>query len=224
MKRTASFLLAAFFMVMAPVHAEEAAQPEDKLPWWPTAAQPGPVKDEARGGFWWWPSAPGDVKGLWGNRGYAYVNKIIYDWHGSGTVKNVQVRISDVGYVETEQKPSLMVKRIIRSPKVQFKDNAAAVQPEHEAILKKAVATLKRNEEASVLIAAHDDASELGTARTQAVEKFLVGQGVAGERIKVLAPEKLRESGLSPKQAQEPGTILLIIAEMKEVMIPGPKE
>ena len=203
-----------------------AVQPKDKLPWWPTDAQPGPVKDEERGGFWWWPSKPGTVKDLWGNRGYAYVNKIIYDWHGrGGSRKDVEVKISDVGFagVETEEKPSLLVKRIIRSEKLQFKDKTAEIKPQHAALLKKAAETLKQNKDADILVAAYNDTSELGAARTQAVEKFLMGQGVPQERIKIMASEKLREAGLFSKRPPEAEAVVFIIAELKEVMIPGPK-
>ncbi len=30
---------------------------QERFKWWPTDAQPGPVKDEVRGGYWWWPLA-----------------------------------------------------------------------------------------------------------------------------------------------------------------------
>jgi outer membrane protein OmpA-like peptidoglycan-associated protein len=238
-----------------------AVPPEDKLPWWPTDAQPAPVKDEQKGGFWWWPKTPGTVKELWGNRGYAYVNKLIYDWHaGGGTggtggtsgagktggtggtartggaggtgssggtgdaMKNVQVRINDISFPETEQKPSLLVKRTVRSQQLQFKDTALEITPEHAAILKKAAATLKRNKDANILITAQKDTPELGSARTQAVLKFLTDQGVAPERIYILAPEKFQEAGLSSKEPAAPGTVQVLIAEVKEVMIPGPKD
>jgi outer membrane protein OmpA-like peptidoglycan-associated protein len=244
-----------------------AAPPEDKLPWWPTDAQPAPVKDAQRGGFWWWPRSPGTVKDLWGNRGYAYVNKIIYDWHGGGTggtggiggtggttggtggtsgtggtggtggiggtggttggtggaLKDVQVKINDIGFPETEKKPSLLVKRTIRSEQLQFKDNNVEIKPEHASLLKKAAASLKRDKEANVLITASNDTPELGSARTHLVEKFLMDQGVAQERIYILAPEKFQEAGLSSKEQPKPGTIQVLIAEVKEVMIPGPK-
>jgi outer membrane protein OmpA-like peptidoglycan-associated protein len=242
MNRNAILFITLFFIAMPSVYAQTpetatvpavveqpkkaaAAQPVDKLPWWPTDAQPGPVRDEQRGGFWWWPSAPGTTKDLWGNRGYAYVNKIIYDWQGGGSAsrKSVQVRISDVGFVETEQKPSLLVKRIIKSQKLQFKDNTAEIKPEHAVILKKAAETLKRNKDAEVLITAYSDTSEIASARTQAVQKFFIDQGILQERIKVLAFEKFREAGLFSKRSPEAGAVVFVIAELKEVMIPGPK-
>ncbi len=208
---------------VAPTKKVAAPQPEDKLPWWPTDAKPAPVKDEQRGGFWWWPDEPGSVKELWGNRGYAYVHKIIYDWQGTGSVKNVQVKISDVGFVETEDKPSLLVKRIIRSQKLQFKEKMVEIKPEHAAILKKAADSLKRDKAVDILLTAYNDTSDIGSARTQAIEKFLMDQGVLKERIKILASDKFLEAGLFSKRPPEPGAVVLVIAELKEVMIPGPK-
>jgi outer membrane protein OmpA-like peptidoglycan-associated protein len=223
MKRTAILFITLFFIALSSAGAQNAPKAEDKLPWWPTDAQPAPVRDEEKGGFWWWPSAPGTTKELWGNRGYAYVNKLIYDWHGRGTAKNVQVRISDVGFVETEKKPSLLIKRIVRSQKLQFKDSAVDIKPEHTVLLKKAAETLKRNKDAEVLITAYNDPSEIGSARTLAVVKFLMDQGVLPERLKVLTSDKFREAGLFSKRPPDPGAIVFIIAELKEVMIPGPK-
>ncbi|MDD5195846.1 MAG: hypothetical protein PHQ96_09280, partial [Candidatus Omnitrophica bacterium] len=57
--------------------AEEQAL-QERFKWWPTDAKPAPVKDRQRGGYWWWPNAPGKVSPLWGNRGYCYVRKIIF--------------------------------------------------------------------------------------------------------------------------------------------------
>ena len=56
---------------------EESRKQENKefqkrFAWWPTDAQPGPVKDSEKSGYWWWPAQPGQ-KTPWGNRGYVYV-------------------------------------------------------------------------------------------------------------------------------------------------------
>jgi len=249
-----------------------APQPADKLPWWPTDAQPAPVKDAQKGGYWWWPKTPGKVKDLWGNRGFAYVNKIIYDWRGTGTgvpggtgatngiggtgatdgasqtgaasgtagtartgatggttggtggaLKDVQVKINDIGFPVTEEKPSLLIKRTVKGHLLQFKENTVDITPEHAAILKKSAASLRRSKDADVIISAYKDTSALGVARTRAVEKFLTDQGVAPERIYVITPEKFQEAGLISKEEPAAGTIQVLIAEVKEVMIPGPK-
>jgi outer membrane protein OmpA-like peptidoglycan-associated protein len=227
MKRSAIIFIAVFLVAISPALARTSAKaaaslPEDKLPWWPTDAQPAPVKDDQRGGFWWWPSSSGTTKDLWGNRGYAYVNKIIYDWNDGRSMRSVQVNISDVGFVAAEKRPSLLIKRTIRSLKLRFKDNTAEIKPEHAVILQKAFESLKLNKDASVLVAIHNDTLELGRARTQAVEKHLMDLGVVQDRINVLASEKLQQAGLSAKQPLEPGTVQLIVAEVKEVLIPGP--
>ncbi|MFA5500550.1 MAG: hypothetical protein WC404_05685, partial [Candidatus Omnitrophota bacterium] len=31
---------------------------QERFSWWPTDAQPAPVKDEVKGGYWWWPTRP----------------------------------------------------------------------------------------------------------------------------------------------------------------------
>lgn len=200
-----------------------APQTEDKLPWWPTEAQPAPVMDKERGGFWWWPSDPGTAKGLWGNRGYAYVNKVIYDWRGSGVVRNIQVNIYNVGFAETEDKPSLLIKRMVRDQKYHFKGNDVDLKPEQAANLKKAAESLKRNKEANALIASFNDAPELGSTRARLLEQALLEQGVLQDKIKIISSEKFQESGLGSKQPQDAGTVQLIVAEIQEVMIPGPK-
>jgi hypothetical protein len=53
-------------------YAQENKDFQKRFEWWPTDANPGPVKDEVRSGRWWWPKQPGQVK-PWGNRGYIYV-------------------------------------------------------------------------------------------------------------------------------------------------------
>ncbi len=57
-------------------HDEEMAQ---RFSWWPTDAKPGPVKDENKSGYWWWPDTPG-VARPWGNQGWIYVRKVIFDY------------------------------------------------------------------------------------------------------------------------------------------------
>jgi hypothetical protein len=47
---------------------EEIQAMQENFKWWPTDAQPGPVKDAQRSGYWWWPNEPGTAK-PWGNRG-----------------------------------------------------------------------------------------------------------------------------------------------------------
>ncbi len=67
----AMFALASFVNVHQG-YAQENKDFEKRFEWWPTDANPGPVKDEVRLGRWWWPQQPGQVT-PWGNRGYIYV-------------------------------------------------------------------------------------------------------------------------------------------------------
>lgn len=39
----------------------ELEELQKEFSWWPTDAKPSPVKDEERGGYWWWPNQPGKV-------------------------------------------------------------------------------------------------------------------------------------------------------------------
>jgi outer membrane protein OmpA-like peptidoglycan-associated protein len=227
------FILALLVFGIAPAHlgrAEgpqaSAAAPQDKLPWWPTDAQPGPVQDKENGGYWWWPSTPGTVKDLWGNRGYGYVNKLIYNWRG-GVGKNVQVTVTDVKFVETEPKPSLLIKNRIRDLNLHFEDNTSAIGLAQAPMLKKVLESLKLNPKASILItsdAATGEAAALGEKRAKAVESYFLEQKVAKERIKVVGEGKFEEAGLSSKKQKDPGRVQVLIAEVVEVMVPGPKE
>jgi hypothetical protein len=46
---------------------------QEKFHWWPTDAQPSPVKDADMGGYWWMPTQPG-ASTPWGNRGNILYN------------------------------------------------------------------------------------------------------------------------------------------------------
>ncbi|MCK5655965.1 MAG: hypothetical protein KAI03_06725, partial [Candidatus Aureabacteria bacterium] len=75
MKMTAVFLSCLFIFgalcgsVNNAVFAEENSE---NFQWWPTDAKPSPVEDEDRGGYWWWPDVPGNMR-PYGNRGFVYV-------------------------------------------------------------------------------------------------------------------------------------------------------
>src|SRR3990167_9040476 len=88
---------------------KEMHELQEHFKWWPTDAQPGPVKDEVRGGYWWWPKEPGEAR-PWGNRGYVYVYKIIYDY------KEEELPSPK----PQELRPSLLIKKIIKNVKIYF--------------------------------------------------------------------------------------------------------
>ena len=87
--------------------AEELKKLQEEFAWWGTTdAQPAPVKDKERGGYWWMPKGPGPTSPkLWGNRGYIYVYKIIFDY------KEDELPAPK----PQEMRPSLLIKKIIRT-------------------------------------------------------------------------------------------------------------
>ena len=120
---------------------------QKKFSWWPTDAKPAPVKDEARGGYWWWPNEPGKVGPLWGNRGYIYVYKIIFDY------KSEELPPAK----PQELRPSLVIKKIIKNVKIYFDYNKSLIREDAATMLSKAVGTLDRNPEADILITGNCD-------------------------------------------------------------------
>ncbi len=205
----------------------EIEQTQKDFEWWPTDAKPVPVKDEARGGYWWWPTQPGS-KGplsLWGNRGYVYVYKIIFDYK-SDELKEPKPQ---------EMRPSLIIKKIIKNIKVYFDYNKSTLREDAEAILKKAVFTLKNNPEADILITGNCDTrgsetynEKLGRKRAESVKKFMLDEGIDEARIRIVSRGKL--DAVAPVTdlvgMQKDRNAQFMIAEVEEVMIPyaGKKE
>src|SRR3989338_8798770 len=101
---------------------------QSSFQWWPTDAKPGPVKDTGRGGYWWWPTTPGEIR-PWGNRGYIYVYKIIFDYKEE-ELPPAQPR---------ELRPSLLIKRIIKNVKIYFDYDKAKLRDDAVKILKNAI-------------------------------------------------------------------------------------
>src|SRR3989338_1280022 len=96
-----------------------------RFDWWPTDAKPGPVKDPDRSGYWWWPDTPGEAR-PWGNQGFIYVRKIIFDYKTA----------------EGEMKPSLVVKRILKNVKIYFDYDKSDLRDDGINALSKALYTL----------------------------------------------------------------------------------
>lgn len=193
---------------------------QKKFEWWPTDAKPGPVKDE-RGGYWWWPSKPGDIK-LWGNRGYVYVYKIIYDY------KEEELPPAK----PKELRPSLLIRKIIKNVKVYFDFDKAALRDDTIAILADAVKVLNRNPQADILITGNCDIrgtekynEKLGGKRAEAVKKYMLDNGMAEERIKIVSRGKL--DAIAPitdlKGMAKDRNAQFMIAEVEEIMIPAPE-
>ncbi len=197
----------------------EIQNTQEQFNWWPTDAKPEPVKDTDRGGYWWWPTQPGQVGPLWGNRGYVYVYKIIYDYKSDElpTPKPQELR------------PSLIIKKIIKNVKIYFDYNKSTIREDAAVILKEAAQTLRRNPESDILVTGNCDTrgseaynEKLGRKRAEAVRNFLISQGVDEARIRIISRGKL--NAVAPVTdivgMQKDRNAQFMIAEVEEVMIP----
>lgn len=196
---------------------------QEKFSWWPTDAKPAPVKDDTRGGYWWWPKEPGKVGPLWGNRGYIYVYKIIFDY------KSEELPPAK----PKELRPSLVIKKIIKNVKVYFDYNKSSVRDDAADILKAAAKTLQRNPEADILVTGNCDIrgsetynEKLGRKRAESVKDFLIQQGVEEKRIRIISRGKLdavaHVTDLTGMQKDRNAQFMIAVVE--EVMIPAPEE
>ncbi len=190
---------------------------QERFQWWPTDATPGPVKDE-RGGYWWWPTNPGEIK-PWGNRGYIYVWKVIFDYKAD-ELPPPQPQ---------ELRPSLLIKKIIKNVKIYFDYDKAELRNDHLLILEKAVKTLVKNPQADILITGNCDQRgsegynlKLGQERAEVVKQYMVDQGIAPERVRIVSRGKL--DAVAPINdlvgMQKDRNAQFMIAEVEEVMIP----
>ncbi len=197
----------------------EIEQTQKDFEWWPTDAIPAPVKDESRGGYWWWPTEPGQKGPLWGNRGYVYVYKVIFDYKADELAPPKP----------QEMRQSLIIKKIIRNVKIYFDYNKAELREDAVPILKKAVYTLKNTPEADILITGNADRrgseaynEKLGRKRGEAVKEFMLQQGIASDRIRIVSRGKL--DAVAPITdlvgMQKDRNAQFMLAEVEEVMIP----
>jgi len=207
---------------------KEVEELQKKFEWWPTDAKPAPVKDEQRGGYWWWPDQPGQAR-PWGNRGYVYVYKIIYDYKATDEDEEI-IEPPKEEPKQPEMKPSLLVKKIIKNVKIYFDYNKADLRDDHFSILNNAVKTLQRNPEADILITGNCDARgsdeynlKLGKKRGETVKQFMLSKGIPEGRIKIISRGKL--DAVAPISdlvgMQKDRNAQFMIAEVEEVMIPA---
>ena len=194
---------------------------QKKFEWWPTDMRPGPVRDSERKGYWWWPKEPGEAR-PWGNRGYVYVYKIIFDY-----------REEELPPPEPQElRPSLLIKKMIKNIKVYFDYNKAELRDDALKLLQSAVQTLKRNPETSILITGNCDRrgseaynEKLGRRRGEAVKEFMLDNGIAEGRIRIISRGKL--DAVAPITdivgMQKDRNAQFMIAEVEEVMIPYPE-
>ncbi|MBF0618963.1 MAG: OmpA family protein [Candidatus Omnitrophica bacterium] len=202
---------------------------QEKFSWWPTDAKPAPVKD-ARGGYWWWPKEPGSVKTLWGNRGYVYVLKVIYDYKANDEQNNQAAPAVAQPAGKPEMKPSLLIKKIIKNVKIYFDYNKADLRDDHTPILKKAITALEKNPTASILITGNCDARgsdeynlKLGKKRSEMVKKYMLDNGIPEDRIKIVSRGKL--DAISPVKdvigMQKDRNAQFMVAEVEEFNVPA---
>ena len=205
------------------VRAKDIQKLQKKFTWWGTSgAQPAPVRDSERGGYWWMPKDPGpNSPKVWGNGGYIYVYKIIFDY------KEEELPAAKA----KEMRPSLLVKKIIKNVKVYFDYDKADLREDAARILADASGLLKRNKEASILISGNCDArgtekynEKLGKNRGLTVKSFMLEHGIADERIKIISRGKL--DAIAPvtdlEGMQKDRNAQFMVAEVEEVMIPYP--
>ncbi len=220
------FVVSVFFIFVVPVFAgtnedrkkDDLEHLQEKFSWWPTDAKPAPVKDEKTGGYWWWPASPGQTE-LWGNRGYIYVYKIIFDY-----------KEDELPAPQPEEKrPSLLIKKIVQNVKVYFDFDSAALRDDAVSILEGAVRNLEKNPETNILITGNCDTRgsesynlKLGRKRADAVKNFMIENGIPEERIKIISRGKL--DAVSPVTdlpgMQKDRNAQFMVAEVEEVMVP----
>ena len=196
----------------------EAEEVNERFDWWPTDAKPGAVKDTERGGYWWWPTTPGKVR-PWGNRGYIYVYKIIFDYKADELPPPKQ----------DELRPSLLVRRIHRKVKVYYNFDKATLREDAKVILDDGIRVLKKNGDASVMITGNADVRgpegynmKLAKSRAETVKQYLIQKGLAEDRIRVVSRGKL--DAAAPVEdlvgMQKDRNAQFVIADVEEVMLP----
>lgn len=198
---------------------EEELKLQEKFKWWPTEAKPAPVKDQDRGGYWWWPEQPANAQVLWGNRGYCYVRKVIFDY------KEEELPAPK----PKELRPSLLIKKIIKNVKIYFDYNKDKIRPDAETILENAVKVLNKNPQSDILITGNCDIrgsenynDKLGRQRAEAVKQFMLDRQIDESRIRIISRGKLDALAHVTDLVgmQKDRNAQFMIAEVEEVMIP----
>ncbi len=195
------------------VQSSQDKELANRFSWWPTDAKPGPVKDPDRSGYWWWPDVPGQAR-PWGNQGFVYVRKVIFDYKTS----------------EGEMKPSLVIKRILKNVKVYFDYDKSDVRDDTADILSKAVYTLEKNPNTDILITGNADIrgseqynQKLGERRAAVVRQWFLDRNIPDSRIRILSRGKM--DALAPSNdivgMQRDRNAQFMVAEVEEVMIPA---
>ncbi|MFH1868929.1 MAG: OmpA family protein [Candidatus Omnitrophota bacterium] len=195
-----------------------------RFEWWPTDAAPGPVRDEERGGYWWWPKEPGE-KRPWGNRGYVYVNRIFAEPKQEKFPPPEEV----VPVEEKRPRTLLLIKKVRKNVKVYFDYNRAVLREDHTPILEDAIRILQNNPECGVLITGNCDKRgsdsyniKLGEKRGEAVRQFMLNKGIADKRIRIISRGRLdaMASLTDLTGMQRDRNAHFVVAEVEERTVP----
>ncbi len=199
---------------------------QETFHWWPTDATPSAQKDTERGGYWWYPETPGEKSknGLWGNRGYIYVYRIIEDYRTDLPPAKPQ-----------EMRPSLLVRKVIKNVKVYFDYDKSDLRDDAKVILDDGMRILSKNAKASVLITGNADTrgseqynEKLAQRRAAAVQDYLSANGIPAERIRLVSRGKLDAAAPVTDLVgmQKDRNAQFVVAEVEEVMLPyqGPPQ
>lgn len=168
---------------------EEEQKFQKKFEWWPTDATPAPVEDKDKGGYWWMPTRPGPKSGdIWGNRGYVYIRKIIFDY------KEEELPAPK----PHEMRPSLIIKKILKNVKVYFDYDKADLRDDSINVLQDSIKSLQKNPDASILITGNCDIrgtekynEKLGKERGAVVKAYMDNHGIPQDRIRIISRGKL---------------------------------
>lgn len=155
----------------------------DDMSWWGnTGATPEPYKDAVRSGYWWWPTEPksnANDSELWGNRGIVYGM-----WVKPEPKKEVKTPTT------TPPPPPVRVTPVLNN--VLFDFDKSVLKAEGKAATDKVVAEMKKYSKDTLVIEGHtcnigEEAYNmgLGQRRADAVQKYMVEQGIAASRITV---------------------------------------
>ncbi len=158
-----------------------AAKVWDDLSWWAQSeATPGPVKDAARSGYWWWPKEPASNAGdaeLWGNRGVVYG---MYE-------EKEEVKLTPPPPPPPPPPPT-RTKPVFSH--VLFDFDKSDIRPDAEPILGAVIREMKEYRNDKLLIEGHtcnvgtDEYNMgLGQRRSDSVKKYLVDHGIAEYRV-----------------------------------------
>ena len=201
---------------------QQSKEMQGKFAWWgKTGATPAPVKDDQRGGYWWWPTKPGQPVRVWGNGGYIYL-RTIFDYQ-SDELPPAKPK---------EMRPSLLIKNIIKNVKVYFDYDKSKIREDAKFVLEDGVRALTKSPETTILISGNCDVrgsekynDKLGRKRADAVKKYMIDQGIPEERIKIVSRGKL--DAVAPvtdlRGMAKDRNAQFMVAEVQEVMLPTPE-